>query len=288
MSYLDELGRELSHAGIGGRLRRRILAEFADHLGCDPEAELGSPVELARQFSDDLGTVRVRRAALAGFGALVIAGALVVAVFVATAHAGIALPRVHAPSQVLFDLGMVLTAFGGQVAFAAGVLAALRAVRRCDLKVVVREEAIVIRRRTMVAMLAGLVCVVGLALVALEASHAAGWWRALGLASAGAGALAIAAAFLPLSSALEVLPLTSGSRGDIFDDLGWLTPPPLRGRPWRLAVIVAAAIAAVIAAAGVIHSDPYDGLARGLLDGFACLTGFAVLGSYLGLLPARD
>jgi hypothetical protein len=287
MSYLDELGRELSHAGIGGRLARRILTEFADHLACDAKAELGSPVELARQFADELGTVRVRRAAFASFGALAIAGALVIAVFAATAHAGIALPKVHAPSQVLFDLGMALTALGGQVAFAAGVLAALRALRRRDLKVVAREEAVVLRRRATVALMAGLVCVAGLALVAVEASHAANWWRVLGLAASGAGAVTIAAAFVPLRSALDVLPRASGSRGDIFDDLGWLTPSPLRGRPWTLALIVAGGIVVVLAAAGIIQDDPYDGALRGLLDGAACLAGFAVLGPYLGLLPAR-
>jgi hypothetical protein len=287
MSYLDELRRELTHAGIGGRLRRRILAEFADHLRCDAKAELGSPAALARRFADDLGTVRARRAAFASFGALAVAGALVIAVFAATAHAGIALPKVHPPSQVLFDLGMMLTAFGGQVALASGVLAALRAVRRRDLRVVPKDEAVVMRRRTTVALVAGLACVAGLAMVAVEASHAAGWWRTLGLASAGAGAAAIVAACVPLSSALEVLPLAAGSRGDIFDDLGRLTPPPVRGRPWRLALVVAAAIAVVIAAAGVIQSDPFDGALRGLLDGLACMAGFGLLGPYLGLLPAR-
>ena len=32
MTYLDELGRELSPVGIQGRLRNRILAEAADRL----------------------------------------------------------------------------------------------------------------------------------------------------------------------------------------------------------------------------------------------------------------
>jgi hypothetical protein len=39
----------------------------------------------------------------------------------------------------------------------------------------------------------------------------------------------------------------------------------------------------VIGLAGVVQSDPFDGLARGLADGAACLAGFAVLGRYLGL-----
>jgi hypothetical protein len=153
--------------------------------------------------------------------------------------------------------------------------------------VVARDEAVVMRRRTAVALLAGLVCVVGLALVALEASHAVGWWRTLGLACAGAGACAIVAALVPLSSALEVLPLAGGSRGDMFDDVGWLTSPPLRGRPWVVALLLAGSIVVILAVAGIIQDDPYDGALRGLLDGAACIAGFGLLGRYLGLHPAR-
>jgi hypothetical protein len=287
MSYLDDLGRELTRAGIGGRLRRRILAEFGDHLSCDAEAQLGSPAALARQFADDLGTVRARRAAFASFGALAVAGVLVAAVFAATAHAGIALPKVHPPSQVLFDVAMWFVALGGQVALVAGVLGALRALRRRREAVIVQAEALMIRRRSAVGLLAGLVCLAGLALLAIEASHAASWWRTLGLASAGAGACAIVVALVPLRSALEVLPVAAGSRGDIFDDLGRLAPPVLRGQPWLLALFVAGGIALVLTVAGVVQSDPYDGALRGIADALACLAGFAVLGRYLGLRPAR-
>jgi len=38
---IDELARELASVGIRGRRRERILTEFADHLTCDPEAQLG-------------------------------------------------------------------------------------------------------------------------------------------------------------------------------------------------------------------------------------------------------
>jgi hypothetical protein len=65
---IAELGRELAAVGIRGRERDRILAEFADHLACDPDAVLGDPRELARQFADDLATDTTRRAALWTFG----------------------------------------------------------------------------------------------------------------------------------------------------------------------------------------------------------------------------
>lgn len=285
MTYLEELAHALKRAGIRGRLRRRILTEFSDHLGCDPQADLGRPAVLARQFADDLGTVRVRLAAFATFGALAVAGVLVVAVFAAMARAGITLPRVHAPSQVLFDVGMALTAFGGQVAFAAGMLAVLRALRRRGARVIARDEAVVMRRRAAVALLSGLLCLAGLALVGIEASHAAGWWRTLTVVSAGLGACAIGAAVMPLLAAREVLPLARGSAGDIFEDLGEFAPAVLRGRPWTFAFLFAGGIAVILAAAGVIQDDPYDGALRGLADAVACLAAFAILGRYLGLRP---
>jgi hypothetical protein len=286
MSYLDGLRRELERARIGGRLRQRILAEFADHMSCDPEAKLGSPVDLARQFADDLGTARTRRAVFGSFAGLAVAGALAGAVGAATGRAGIALPKAHPTSPVLFDLGLALAALGGQVALAAGLLAGLRGLIRRRAPVIVREEAVVIRRRSAVALVAGLACLMGVALVGLEASHAASWWRTLAVASAGAGACAIAAALAHLWAAREVLPFARGSAGDIFEDLGWIVPSPLRGHPWRFALVVAGAIVVIVAVAGIVQSDPYDGALRGLADGLACMTGFALLGRYLGLRPA--
>jgi hypothetical protein len=287
MSYPDDLDRELSRAGIGGRRRRRIVAEICDHLSCDPQAELGSAVELARQFADELGTVRTRRAALASLGALVVAGALAVFVSAATGRAGIALPRAHPASPFLFDLGLALAALGGQVSLAAGALSALRGLRRRRAPLIVREEAVVIRRRSAVALLAGLACLIGVAIVGLEASHAEHWWRTLAVVSAGVGACSIGAALAALWAARDVLPFARGSAGDMFEDLGRIVPPPLLGHPWRFALAFAASIAVIIAVAGVVQSDPYDGALRGLLDGAACLAMFGLLGRYLGLRPAQ-
>jgi hypothetical protein len=65
---IDELRRELAAVGIRGRQRDRILAEFADHLACDPAAELGDPRTLATQFADELAIDSARRSALWTFG----------------------------------------------------------------------------------------------------------------------------------------------------------------------------------------------------------------------------
>ena len=46
---LAELERELARVGIGGRLKRRLLAESEDHIRCDPDAaeRFGSPRRIA-------------------------------------------------------------------------------------------------------------------------------------------------------------------------------------------------------------------------------------------------
>jgi hypothetical protein len=41
--YLNELEAELARSGIRGARRERIVTEFADHLSCDPDADLGDP-----------------------------------------------------------------------------------------------------------------------------------------------------------------------------------------------------------------------------------------------------
>jgi hypothetical protein len=56
--WLDQLDLELRKARIPASRRRRIIAEFADHLASEPGSEdrLGPPVALARQFADQFGT----------------------------------------------------------------------------------------------------------------------------------------------------------------------------------------------------------------------------------------
>ena len=58
MTWLDQLDLELRKARIAASRRRRIIAEFADHLASEPGCEdrLGSPAALARQFADELST----------------------------------------------------------------------------------------------------------------------------------------------------------------------------------------------------------------------------------------
>jgi hypothetical protein len=280
VKYVEDLSAQLAAVGIAGRQRNRILAEIADHLSCDPDATLGGSAALARQFADELGTLRARRAALAVFAALAVAGVLS-AVMLATAPAGV--PR-DAVSQGTASLGAAIAILSAQLAFVAGVLAGLRALRRRRSGVVARAEAVVIVRRAAVGLAAGLGTMLGIALLATGLTHhVAPWWRTLAFISAAVGAGALAAAAPATLRASRLRPVAAGPAGDLFDDLGSLAPRALRGRPWSFAVLVAGTVVVAITAAGALQTDGYDGALRGVVDGGACLMGFAVLGRYLGL-----
>jgi hypothetical protein len=280
MMYLDELSQQLTAVGIRGRLRRRIVAEIADHLACDPQAELGGPRELARGFADELGTSYARRAGSAVFVALAIAGTLFAGAFVA----GPGFAHMHARSALLGDIAVAAMVLFSQLAFVAGCLAALRVFRKRDELVVSAAEADMIARRAAVALGAGLATMAGLALGALEfQGGVAGWWTTLALYASAAGASALLVATPSLLASLRVRPTAAGAAGDLFDDLGRLTPTPLRDRPWAFALTVAATLAAGVASAGFLQGDGPDGVVRGVADALACLTGFTVLGRYLGL-----
>jgi MFS family permease len=284
VNLVQELSRELAGVGVRGRLRRRILAEVGDHLACDPDADLGEPSELARQFADELGTRRARSAGFQAFAALAIAGPLFAVSFVSSGWAGPNATRVYASSALLGYLGVVLVLLAPQLSLVAGSMAALRSFRRRGERVITRSEATVIGRRAGVALASGLASMAGLVLVALEfQGRLAGWWTGLTLGVAAFGACAIAIAAPAVLSSLRLLPAASGPAGDVFDDLGGVAPARLRGQPWAFAVFVAAAVALVITLAGAAQADTIDGALRGLADGVACLIGFAVLGPYLGL-----
>lgn len=287
MTYVASLSAELGCVGIDGRLRRRIVAEIEDHLACDPDAKLGAPAELANRFADELGTARARRGAYAAFAALAVAAAAVAVSWVGSKSTGLAWPRVHPPSRLAADLGFALVAVGSQVALVAGVLGALRAFRLRHDVAVPRTEATVIGHRAVVALVAGIATMAGLVLVTLELHGGQPhWWMPATLAGASLAVCVLLAASLVVRAALRVRPVGDGEAGDLFADLGALTPSPLRGRPWILALAVAATVAVAITIGGVVQSDGYDGALRGLADGLACLAGFALLGRYLGLRAA--
>jgi hypothetical protein len=288
VSYRDELYRELTTVGITGRLRARITDEIDDHLQCAPGADLGDPQLIARRFADELGTARARRAGLTSFAALAVAGVLFAVAFASSPP-----PAFGAlPSGVGWAarLGNWVAVIAPQVAFAAGILALLRAARRRHTRVMPRAEARMLLRRATVGVVAGLASMVSLSLVANElAPYLPGWWVTLVWACAGVGVVALLSSVPALVAARRVPSLSEGPAGDLFDDIGAWLPRSLEGRPWRLALVMAGAIFVLMSAAGWMGSDGYDGMIRGLADGLLCLLGFATLGRYLGLwAPQAD
>ena len=274
---IEELARELAAVGIRGRLRRRIVAEVADHLACDPDADLGPPRALARQFADELGTSRSRRAAFAGFAALGVAGVAYAVAFVASA--GMTATQPH--SRVIGWLAAAALVVAPQIAFVAGALALLRALRRRRDCALPAQEVQVLVRRTGVALAAGLGTMGAVAVSAHEYGAHAG--IAYAAAAIGGGALLLAAP--SALAAARIRPAGAGDAGDVFADLGALVPERLRGDARRLARAVAAAVGLAVWAAGIVQGDPIDGLIRGVAEALACLGGFAVLGRFLGLRP---
>jgi hypothetical protein len=150
--------------------------------------------------------------------------------------------------------------------------------------VIPRPEAGVIVRRAAVGLAAGMITMAGLAVAAFGLTQGApSGWRTLAFASSGTGLLVLLGATPALLAAARLRPLVEGSVGDLRQDFGSLLPPQMGRRPWMFALVVATAVAVAVAVAGVIQGDPFDGAARGLADGSACLAGFALLGRYLGL-----
>ena len=288
VSYRDELYRELTTVGITGRLRARITDEIDDHLQCAPEADLGDPQLIARRFADELGTARARRAGLTSFAALAVAGVLFAVAFASSPP-----PAFGAlPSGIGWGarLGNWASVIAPQVAFAAGLLALLRALRRRHAAVMPRAEARMLLRRATVGVVAGLASMIGLSLVANElAPYLPSWWVTLVWVCAAVGVVALLASVPALIVARRLPSLSEGPAGDLFDDIGAWVPRGIEGRPWRLALVVASAIFILMSAAGWMASDGYDGMIRGLADGLLCLLGFATLGRYLGLwAPQAD
>lgn len=287
MSYLDECSRALGAVGITGRLRARILVELEDHLACDPGAELGAPRQLACRFADELGTSRARRAAIASFAALALAGGLFTATFL-TAPAGALVGRGHAASPFLGDLGNLMAILFPQLAFVAGVLAGLRAYRRRGRPVLAGAEAAMIVRRAAVGVAAGPATMIGLALIGIEyRGDLSSSWLTLNLLAAIVGGCSLAAVVPSLVAAVRVRSTAPGTAGNVFDDLGDLAPRWLCGRPWRFAYVVSGGLVVLVTLLGIAQSDGYDGAARGLAEAVACLIGFATLGRFLGLRGAR-
>jgi hypothetical protein len=231
---IAELARELAAVGIRGRQRERILAEFADHLACDPAAELGDPHELAQQFADDLAVHSTRRAAFWTFGGL----AVVAVAVTAPALVQPTVPDITSGrSLLLVGPATLALVIGAQVAFAAGCLAVLRALRH-------PEDVALVRRRTIVALAAGAATALGSALYAVNFwGVVPAWWALACICAAGFAALPLALPTLEWMRVRGVHVSRRGSGRGLSGDLGPLARPLLIGGGAALLVLAGTSVA---------------------------------------------
>jgi hypothetical protein len=264
---IEELRRELTAVGIRGRQRDRILAEFADHLACDPEAELGEPRTLATQFADELAIDSARHSALWTFGALAI-------VAFAVGVPQVTLPTVPdiaaGRSLLLVGPATLAVVIGSQLAFAAGCLAALRALRLRG-----PQDVTLVRRRVTVALAAGALTAAGSAAYAVNFwSIVPDWWAVLAV-------LCAIGAAVPLG----VTAFASARSGSLQVS----QPEPVRGlsadlgpfaRPWAIG---AAAGLAVLAGTSIVEGSLVEGALRAGFEAVAFAACFVTFRRYLGL-----
>ena len=264
MTYLDKLSAELAAVGIRGRLRARIVAEARDHLAEGDEERFGDPAELARQFADGLAADRSRRAAFVAFGALSLAGIGFAAgwVAVSTGPQDIADGR-WVPLGVLTALGIIVFP---QVAFVAGGLAFLRAVRRRR----AAAEVALLLSRTRVGLAFGALTLASMAAYAIE-FRLAPWVPATtcGLM------IPLGFACVLVQRAAVVKSSVPGQAGDVFDDL----PVRLPRRPGLLLV----ATAGVAALATFAAAPSHEGIRNAVAEVIFLVAGWLALGRRLGL-----
>ncbi len=269
MNLVERLAVELGRVGIRGRLRDRILAEATDHLAEGDPATFGDPAELAAQFADELAGDRTRRAALGAFAALAAAGAVFGAAWIAIVRGGF--PEVTSASwEPLGIVSAVGSVVFPQFAFACGLLAALRALRRRREPRLAAAEIDLLLDRTRLGLTFGLLSMASLAGYA-AAYGVSGWiWpTALGLTAP------LGAAAVLMHRAAAVKSSVPGHAPDVFDDL----PVPLP-RNHRL---LCAGTAAAAALAAVAAAPNHEGIRNGLVEIVLVVAGFLTLGRRLGI-----
>jgi hypothetical protein len=287
---VDQLRRELRRARIGGRQAGRIVAEFEDHLAFDPDADLGDPRCLAREFADELGTKLARSAAIRTAAALAVCAVAMLLVIpgASNTYNWVNFNNSIGPFHIsLFDIGIFVAVFFGQVSLAAAVLALLGANRLSRAPVISATEAMILRRRALVAWVSGGITIGSLALMGLVIPTAYGPnWELEVLVGAGVCGVALLSVIPMVLRAAWVRPAAEGPTHDLVADLAPFVPSRASRllTPWRCAVLLAALVAVVLTGMGVVNDDPLAGALRGATDALACLAGFSLLGGYLGLV----
>lgn len=273
--YLRRFAEELEWRGVVGRARSRVLVETEDHLhelaaeqGEDAAvARFGEARTLAREIAAQLATTRTIRSTYATFAVLTVTALAFIGFFAFVQFDG-GPPDLfagdHEALGVLASLGLLLAP---QIAFVAGGLALLRALRRRGHGALSCHELDVMGRRSAVAVGAGGLTLGSMILWGFEFGHLA---PVLGLSLA--AAVPLGAVFVALVRASGPQAVSTGPAEDLFDDLHL---ERLRPHPWLFALGVASAAAAVAFAV--------DGPILAGLEFSAVLAGYVLLGRPLAL-----
>jgi hypothetical protein len=268
-AFLERLDHELASHGVRRSLRRRIAIEYADHLACDPDSEerLGDPEDLAKAFAAELAADDARRIARNAFIALALAAfALVIGQLTIGAAGGY--PGYNNGLSTALAVPTILTILiAPQIALVAGSLAAWRALRTRGSRRLPDAEVALIRRRTKIALSAGLATCAAMVLYATDhTQQMAGWWVALQIGLAAAAALALTAVALQARQSRDTIGAVPGPSGGIFDDV---PPLALVAAHRRGACVVAAILAAAAGTVlgGLAERSLIEGLERGMFEG---------------------
>ena len=279
--YLEDLWAELEAVGIRGRLRRRILLETEEHLHSDPNwrERFGPPALVAERFADELSTTLTRGAATTAFVGLALAGVGYTVVFALANRAHDLFAGSTLDLAVALSAG-ALVVLAPQLAFVAGLLAALRTFRRRRAAVMPAEEIRLVRRQTATALVAGLVTVAALAVLSVtKGDDAISLWAMAPLV------VPLAWAAVRFARSARLRPQADGPAGDAYDDLGPLAR--LRHRPWQFCLLTALLAGLGVFAAAALAGQPAEGLLNALLESFFLCMGFWLFAEPLGLRPSR-
>lgn len=290
MSWLSDLAAALEARRIPRRERRRILLELEDHLECAPgcESRMGDPRELASRFADELATSEARSSAFQAFGALAVTAVALVASQLALGAGGSYPGFDHGLSLALLFPALLGMVVAPQAALVAGTLAAVRALRRRGRRRLPAAEIALIRRRSRVALGAGLATMGGLELYVADFSQRLpGWWLGMTAALGVVGTAALLTAWRRLARTAAVVGGTPGPAGDLLEDLPLPGADWLRRAPWRIGAVASLlAGLAITAVTGHAEHSLLEGLQRGMLEGIAAAVGFTLLGRTIGARPA--
>ncbi len=288
MSWLNEFEDELAARRVRRAARERLVAELADHLACEegqPEpialTRLGAAREIAAECAEELAADEGRRSAFVAFAALAVTAIALAATQMGLAAIGY--PGYDRGLSAAISLPSLLgIVVGSQVALVTGTLAGWRALRRRRQRVLPAAELALIATRTRIALAAGLVVSLSIALLAVDYVRVLpAWWLALAFTLSAAATGALAGAWRVGAHASSTLAAAAGPAGDLFDDVPLLRV--LRGHPVRLCAGLAltSGTAITLLEWHAEHSLA-EGVQRGVAEALVFSLCFAALGRVVG------